>query len=484
MTTWSPFRIRVLGFIVFVVFVVVVGWSRSTTGRIESARDFADAFKTVARSTAPSVVNVTTVKRVEWTGEPFLDPWFRPFGDWFGEDFLERFYGERDRPREFEERGLGSGVVVTSDGYILTNDHVIRDADELTVKLLDGEEYDATVVGTDPRTDLAVLKIDGRNLAAARFGNSDEIEVGEWVLAIGNPFGLDQTVTAGIVSAKGRANVGLADYEDFLQTDAAINPGNSGGPLVDLYGDVIGINTAIVTRSGGYQGVGFAIPARMAQSIMNSLIETGTVRRGWIGAYIQNLEKDLARSFGYEGTEGVLISDLTESGPADEAGLEPGDIVVGLDGEPVGSVSALRNRVASIEPGSEVELSIIRDGEERRVAIEIGELPEEIVARRPRGGADEREQAELGLTLRDVPAEWVERLGLETASGALVVAVELASPAARAGVQPGDVIHSVNGRSVADTDSFVALASGLDLEAGIRMQVSASGFSRFVLLKK
>jgi len=465
-----------------VSYAAETGQSRSAKEQLEHARDLSEAFKQVAKVVRPSVVNITSVKSIEPIGhpEPFRSPWFdkRPFGDFFGEDFFDRFFRFQVPKHGFERRGLGTGVIVRKDGYILTNNHVVRDADEVTVKLSNGKTHKAKVVGTDPKTDLAVVMIDAKGLTAATLGNSTELDVGEWVLAVGNPFGLEQTVTAGIVSATARANVGIAEYEDFIQTDAAINPGNSGGPLLNLKGEVIGINTAIVTRTGGYQGIGFAVPINMAKSIMGSLIQTGRVDRGWLGVLIQDLDEDMAKSFKWRGADGVLIGDVTKNSPAEKAGLRSGDIILEYDGEAVEDVNQLRNLVAATAPGKEVALRVHRDGKKETIKVKVGQLET------AQGTAEEKTgSTELGLSVQTLSAELAQKMGIEEAKGVVVTGVEPNSPAARVGIRPNDVVLSVNGAEVADTAAFTAALAKCDLASGLRMRIKTGGLTRFVFIK-
>jgi len=458
------------------------GQARAAGEQLKHARDLSEAFKHVAKVVRPSVVNITSVKRIEPVGrpEPFGTPWFdqRPFGHFFGEDFFDRFFRQHLPERRFERRGLGTGVIVRKDGYILTNNHVVRDADEVEVKLSTGKTRKAKVVGTDPKTDLAVLKIDANGLVAATLGDSARLQVGEWVLAVGNPFGLEQTVTAGIISATARANVGIAEYEDFIQTDAAINPGNSGGPLLNLKGEVIGINTAIITRSGGYQGIGFAVPINMAKSIMESLIKTGRVERGWLGVLIQNLDEDMAKSFKFRGTDGVLIGDVTKNSPAAKAGLKSGDIIVEYDGKAVKDVNQLRNLVAATTPDKNVTLEIYRNGKKRTVPIKIGLLETAQAKAGKKAGS-----SELGLSVETLTTELARKMGIEETKGVVVTAVEPGSPAAMVGIRPNDVILSINGREVPDPRAFNAAVAKADLKSGLRMRVKTGGLTRFVFVK-
>jgi serine protease Do len=326
-------------------YAVQAGQAFAARDEVAVQNDLSAAFKRAARIARPSVVHITS------TGP---SPYEGPGGG--------------------ESRGVGTGVIVRENGYILTNNHVVAGASDVNVKLSDGRVLGARVMGTDEKTDLAVVKVEATGLVAAQLGDSDRVEIGEWVLAMGNPFGLEHTVTAGIISAKGRANVGIADYEDFLQTDAAINPGNSGGPLLNLEGKVIGINTAIASRTGGYMGVGFAIPISMAQVIMDQIIKDGKVVRGYIGAMIQDLPPEMSRSFEFEGTEGALVNRVVAGGPAARAGLRDGDIVLEVNGRKVSSSSQLRNTVAAIAPGTRIPLKVFRQGKELTVDVAIGNL--------------------------------------------------------------------------------------------------------------
>jgi serine protease Do len=441
--------------------------------------DLSTAFERVAEAIAPSVVAIRAVKKIEPNfGAQGPDPFFRsPFEDFFGEDFRDRF---RIPNRPYVQQGQGSGVIVDDDGYILTNSHVVSGADELTVVLADDREYMAEVIGTDPRTDLAVLKIDAGGLQPARLGDSDDLRVGQWVLASGTPFGLASTLTAGIVSAKGRSRVGVADYEDFIQTDAAINPGNSGGPLVNLRGQVVGINTAIFSRGGGNYGIGFAIPINMAKSVMDDLIANGHVVRGYLGVLIQDLDEGMAQSFGYDGTDGALVSDVTPGGPADEADIEPGDIITRFDGRPVTSIDRLKLDVAAIDPGTEVKVEIFRNGKRRTRDATVGELPTELAASPSRESAD----VNLGMTVRTLTSEIARQLGLDEAvAGVVVTSVEPTGPAARAGLRSRDVITHVQDDQVSNTSQFRSALRRHDLKDGVRLVVRSGSMRRFVFLQ-
>lgn len=393
-----------------------------------------------------SVVNIQVSKKIQTRG-PF--PFFRgPQGerDPF-RDFFERFFGEQI-PREFEQKGLGSGVIISKDGYILTNNHVVEEADEIQVKLSDKEEYQGKVIGRDQNTDLALVKIEAtRDLPAAVLGDSDRLRVGDWVIAIGNPFGLEHTVTVGIVSAKGRV-IGSGPYDDFIQTDASINPGNSGGPLFNLQGEVVGINTAIVASG---QGIGFAIPINMAKEELTQLRERGKVTRGWLGVQIQPWEPGLAQKFGLKEERGVLVGRVMEGEPAEKAGVQKGDVILEVEGHQVKDTRDLLSTVARLQPGQKAKVVILRDGKEKALFVTIGERPSEVETSAAPGPPKEDR---LGLSVQDVPKEMAEQLGLDRAEGVLVSAVKPGSPAAKAGLQRGDLIHEMEHQPVRNVQDY------------------------------
>ena len=445
------------------------------------ASQLSSAFEDVAQIASPSVVSIATERRPRQGADGQVNPFQdSPFGDMF-----ERFFGPNGPQfgpqMPYPQEGLGSGFIVSKEGYVLTNAHVVEGADEITVRTADERELPAELVGSDPQTDLAVLKVENGGLDPLRLGDSDSLQVGQWVVAAGTPFGLTSSITAGIVSATGRSNLRIADYENFIQTDAAINPGNSGGPLLNLDGEVVGINTAIFSRTGGYMGVGFAIPINMAKDVMNSLIEDGKVTRGRLGVSIQDLDDDLASSFGFESRDGVLVGDVEPDSPAAEAGVQAGDIIVGYDGEPVTRTDELRLRVAATRPGEEVDLEVYRDGRRRKIEVEVGELQrEQASAGRPDTQLDEG----LGMTVRTLTPDIAQQLGLDSnVRGAVVTEVQPFSPAADAGIQQGDVITQVQNTAVTSGEALGRALDDADLEKGVRVTVLSGGTRRFAVLK-
>jgi serine protease Do len=439
--------------------------------KVKVAQDLSEAFEQVAEVITPSVVTIATETKAKKQKVP---RGMEPFKDFFGDDFF-------DRMMPGPQRGLGTGVIVDDQGHILTNNHVVGDADEVTVRLSDERTAKAKVVGRDPKTDLAVIKIKLKDKfpKAATLGNSDSLKIGEWVVAAGASFGLENTITAGIVSAKGRA-ISAAQYEDFIQTDAAINPGNSGGPLVNLHGEVVGINTAIVSKSGGYMGIGFAIPINMVRTVMDSLINKGKVTRGWLGVGIQNLSEDLAKSFNYEGSEGALVGHIDPNGPAKKAGLQQGDIIIEIGSEKIKNVNQLRNFVAGIAPGKETEISVIREGKKISSKVTVGELPNNPVGETTESnGLNE----DLGLTVEEYDESSPRRPRSGKTRGLVIVEVDPQGLAARSGLQPGDIVSSVNGKRVDTVDAFRTEIQKGDRKKGIRLVVESQGMERFAFIR-
>lgn len=431
------------------------------------------AIADVSERAVRSVVNISTTKKASapraspYSQDPFFQHFFRQ-------------HPRRQMPQERLERSRGSGVIVQTDGVVLTNNHVVDGADEVVVTLHDGREVEAEIAGTDPASDLAVLRLKDapKDLQALGFGDSDALRLGEVVVAIGNPFGVGQTVTMGIVSAKGRANVGIVDYEDFIQTDAAINPGNSGGALLNLKGELVGINTAILSRSGGYQGIGFAVPSTMAQSIMSDLLDDGKVVRGFLGVMIQDLTPALARAMKVEGTAGVLISDVVDGSPADRAGLEPGDVVEKIDGRPVQSAAKLRNLVASVGAGRTVAIELKRNGDAKKIDVELEEKAGGQRASARGGDASE------GIAVEPLSDMLRSRYEIDrrVEEGVVVTAVKPGSWAARAGLRPGDVILGIDQSQIEDPQDLADALKEADEEFLVR--VHRRGGSLFVVAKR
>ena len=448
---------------------------------VEALKETSKAFSYISKKVSPAVVFIQVEEKVRYGRRmPFNNPF-----DLFNDEFFRRFFGDRfhqremPEDREYRRMGQGSGFIISPEGHILTNHHVVGDADKIIVKLYDGREFEAKRIGTDPKTDVAVIQIEGDDLPVLPLGDSDKLEVGEWVLAVGNPFGLSHTLTAGIVSAKGRSNVGIADYEDFIQTDAAINPGNSGGPLVNLEGEAVGINTAIFTRSGGYMGIGFAIPINMAKVIRDQLIEHGSVTRGFLGILIQNLTPALRKTFDLdEDLHGILVADVTDDSPAEKAGLKRGDVIVSCDGDSVKDVASFRNRISLTPPGTKVTLRILRDGKEKEIRVKVGRLSgEETTA-----ASGSKVLRSLGLSIQNLTPELRKELGFEEEEGVLVSRVAPGSPAAQAGIERGHLIQEVNRWEVRNVRDFEkALEKARDRKS-ILLLVNDGRFTRYVAL--
>lgn len=439
-------------------------------------------FVEVAQAVTPSVVNISTTRNSrmpEGHASPFEDPFFKRF---FGDELFRRF----ETPKDRHERSLGSGVIADPNGYIITNNHVVAKADEIKVLLSDKRELKAKVVGTDPKTDVAVIKVEAQTLPIIPWADSDKLQVGEYVLAIGNPFGLNQTVTMGIISAVGRANVGIAEYEDFIQTDAAINPGNSGGALVNARGELIGINTAIFSQSGGYMGIGFAVPSNMVRSVMDQLIKGGKVVRGYLGVSIQELNQELAKQFGVGERRGVLITDVLADSPAKRAKLERGDVIVEYDGHPVLNPTQFRNLVAQTPVGKKVRLRLLRSGKEQELEITIGEQPLNMARA---GGEPGEEEARAdgvfaGIDVRDLPNDLLRRFSLpRDKAGALVVRVAEGSPAEQAGLRAGDVINEINRKTIANARDYSKVTGSLSPKDSALVLVLRNGRSIYLTIK-
>lgn len=472
-TTWAGTGAAALLTVTFVFALIApfgtAVYAESTTQQLQ---DLSAAFRDVAKKVSPAVVYISTEQTV--TGRQM------PGGEMFDDDFFRRFFGVPDNEeREYRQQGLGSGFLVREDGYILTNNHVVEDADKIKVTLPDKREFTAELVGTDPKSDVAVIKIDGKNFPVATLGESAGIEVGDWAIAIGTPYGLSQTVTAGIISAKGRGSVGIVPYEDFIQTDAAINPGNSGGPLVNIHGDVIGLNTAIFSRSGGYQGIGFAIPINMAKRIMESLITKGRVVRGWLGVVIQDVSQDIAKGFGLDDARGALIGDVMPDGPAEQGGIERGDIIVAFDGTEIADINALKNVVAQTEVDKRVDVIVIRGGKEKTLTVTVGEQDADKVA-----GVESsaKSSQKSGLTVQELTPEIADQLGFEDEQGVIISDVERNSPAGVAGLRRGDLVKEVNRTPITSLKEYNNVMKSVEEDEGFLLLIKRGDNTFYVVV--
>ncbi|MDX9833776.1 MAG: DegQ family serine endoprotease [Desulfobulbus sp.] len=479
-------RALVSAFVVLVLTLTTASFSPSLAQNEEDLALLdrsAKAFSSVVKKAGPAVVHVAVEKATKGSGqfpsELFSDPFFERF---FGPQFRHPRVPDRER-RNFRQQAAGSGFIITSDGHILTNNHVVEGAEKVTVRLADKREFTAKVVGTDPQSDVAILKIDGSDLPVLPLGNSDTLEVGEWVIAIGSPFELSQTVTVGVVSAKGRNRMGINDYENFIQTDAAINPGNSGGPLLNIHGEAVGMNTAIFSRSGGYMGIGFAIPISMAKSIEQQLRTSGKVTRGWLGIVIQDVDENLAKSFGGKANDGALIAEVADESPAKKSGLLQGDIIMAINETPVTDVGDLRNRIAMTPPNTALTLRVLRDGKERDLAVTVGEQPADITSIAKKMNSTTLDK--MGLTLQDLTEEIAGQFGYRKDQGVLIADVEAGSAAARVGLQAGQLIEEVNRVRVR---SLKELQQALKQSANVKqtqtlLRVRAGEHSQYVVLR-
>jgi serine protease Do len=447
-----------------------------------------DAFASVAEKASPGVVGIVARRKVSRT-TPSVDrtPFSEP-SDPFSEDFWDYFFRRsprQQRPqREYTQRAQGSGFIISKDGYILTNNHVVGGADEVQVELREGHTVEAEIVGADPESDVAVIKVNATGLTPVAMGDSEALQVGEWVLAIGSPLGLSHTVTAGIVSATGRSGLNIATYENFIQTDAAINMGNSGGPLINLNGEAVGINTAIVGPTGGNIGIGFAIPINMAKDVANQLMKTGSVERGYLGVYPQDLTPELAEALGIPGATGVVISQVTENSAAAQAGLQRGDVVQEFNGVKIESATQFRNLVARRKPGEEVEVVVLRNGNREMLTVTMGRRPsiEELRGEQPQPQRPAEEPQRLGLSVQDITPELAERYGLGSQTGVIITRVAPGSEAVEKGLRAGYVIAEVNRRPVHNVSEFRdAVTEALD-KGRVLLLVTDGRVSQYVVL--
>ncbi|NBA95402.1 Do family serine endopeptidase [Pseudomonas sp. R5(2019)] len=461
------------------LFAALLMLGQVVTAQAEALPDFT----TLVEQASPAVVNISTRQKLperkasaQMPDLEGLPPGIR--------EFFERNMPQQPRPprgdRQREAQSLGSGFIISADGYVLTNNHVIEGADEIVVRLSDRSELQAKLVGTDPRTDVALLKIEGNNLPIVKLGDSNKLKVGEWVLAIGSPFGFDHSVTKGIVSAKGRT-LPNDTYVPFIQTDVAINPGNSGGPLFNMDGEVVGINSQIFTRSGGFMGLSFAIPIDVALDVSNQLKKDGKVSRGWLGVVIQEVNKDLAESFGLDKPAGALVAQVLEDGPAAKGGLQVGDVILSMNGQPIVMSADLPHLVGSLKDGAKASLEVIREGKRKNLDITVGALPDEDLDLASSGkGGVERSSNRLGVSVTDLSSDQQKALDLK---GGVVIKEVLDGPAALIGLQPGDVITHLNNQAILSARSFTEIAKELPKNRSVSMRVLRQGRASFITFK-
>jgi len=459
---------------------------------VQALRDMQNGFIKVSEKASPAVVFIDVEKVID---QPAMSSPFEMFGD----DFFNQFFGQGQRPdgrrtprqqqqqqqpqqkKEMREHGQGSGFIISEDGYILTNNHVVGEADKVFVTLTDKREFQAKVIGSDPDSDVAVIKIDTKEkLPTLPMGDSDKIRVGEFSIAIGNPFGLSHSVTSGIISAKGRSGIGITDYEDLIQTDAAINPGNSGGPLINLDGEAIGMNTAIYSRSGGYMGIGFAIPINMAKAIFKQIKETGTVTRAYIGILIQEITPQLAESFKITGKNGILVSQVEDNSPAKEAGLQPGDIILELNGDKVEKTTAFRNKVSLMVPGSKIDLKVLRNNEEKQITLALAKKTKSVTETTVSG---EKVSKSFGFSVQNLNDELSQHFGYENEKGVVVSEVSEGSNAFRAGLRPGMLIKEINRQAVNNLKEFNDAMKDTSDKGDILLLVKDPNGTRYIAFK-
>ncbi len=438
---------------------------------------FQQDFTSVAQKAIPAVVSIQ-VKTKSLQNEEN-----NPSFDFFNDDFLQRFFGSALTPQTPEmEMGQASGFIVSSDGYIITNSHVVKNATEIEVTLNDKRHFTAKVIGQDPSTDVAILKIDAKDLPYLKLGNSDDIKIGQWAIAIGTPLGLEASLTVGVISAKGRNNLDIARIEDFIQTDAAINRGNSGGPLLNLKSEVVGMNTAIVSNNGsGYMGIGFAIPSDIIKNDLNQILENGSISRGFIGVVLQQVDADMAQAMGLDKAEGALVSDVNKDSPADKAGIKQGDVILMYDGHSISSIGALRNAIALMIPGSKVKLTILRKGKSTSdVAVEVGNYPQQNEQQAP---AKSQKENKLGIEVQELTPELARSLGYGEQKGVVISKILPNSPAAWAGLKKGILILSVNQQVTSTVDQFYKMLDANEASKPLLLLVKQGEFTRFISIR-
>jgi serine protease Do len=471
-------RIRTLIFALALVFALGIGFSvehivsaQQQQTSLPSPADLSRTFVGIAKQIKPTVVNIDATEEAKRTslrggGQtplPFPVP------------------GLGDEPRK--QKGTGSGVIISADGYILTNDHVAGNATKLQVKLSDGREFKAKLVGTDPETDLAVIKIDAQGLPFAKLGDSDKVEQGEWVIALGSPFGLQQTMTAGIVSALGRDLGAAQQFTNFIQTDASINPGNSGGPLVNMNGEVIGINSLIYSQSGASEGIGFAIPSTLASKVYAQLIKNGRVTRAYLGVLPLEVTPAVAKSINFKGTEGALIRDLSKAdSPAAKAGLRSGDIITEVDGKAIKTPKQLVETVADLPVGKQVKVKFVREGVEQTTTVTLGERPKPVTEEPEENEEEQPDDSKLGAAVLNITPQMITQLKLKVSSGVLIQSVQPDSPAAEGGLRRGDVVHRINGKVITNRTDWAREIAALKNEKEIALQIERNGQFDFVTI--
>ena len=497
LTKQIPFILAVVGVSCLLVSLLDKLPRREVTAapNAADARQLSAIFREIAREAIPSIVAIETHGKAAAASGPDLDDDDSPFGDLFRQNpqFRDLFKDQQKRRQAPQTRGMGSGFIIDEAGVILTNSHVVRGADEVKVRLADGHEYTATDIKMDDKSDIAVLRINGaKGLKALKFGDSDTAEIGDWVLAVGNPFDVGVTVTAGIISAKGRG-LGIAHREDFLQTDAAINPGNSGGPLVNLDGHVIGVNTAISSRSGGSEGIGFAIPVNMVRWISQQLLAAGKVKRAYLGIGIQQLDPQVSKGLKLSGSEGAIVTTIAKGSPADDAKLQEGDVILELDGRKISNPRSLQNTVERLEVGKIYKALVIRDGAKIEVPIPVREMPDDFftaarngIRRGPGKGQSPKEESfdELGVQVRELTPDVAKELGYDDkTTGLVVTSVDPKGAAALAGVGPGQIIEKVGSKKIATAKDLEEAVKGLSLKEGITLLINTPNGKRFVAVQ-
>ncbi|MGD8353106.1 MAG: DegQ family serine endoprotease [Pseudomonadota bacterium] len=454
-----------------------------TEGKMSASVGQPSSFADLAEELSPAVVNISTATVVtEGQAQHPFGGENSPFRDFFGDEFFKRFFGDQPQ-RPFKKQSLGSGFIINSDGYIITNNHVVAEADEIVVVLAEGDEYPAKVLGRDEKTDLALIKIEPKDgLPTCRLGDSDKARVGDWVFAIGNPFGLGHTVTAGIISAKGR-DIGAGAYDDFIQTDAAINPGNSGGPLFDTAGNVVGINSAIYSRSGGNQGIGFAIPINLAKSIVSQLEEKGSVTRAWLGVLIQQITPEIQESLDLKDRQGALVADVVKGGPAEKAGIHRGDVIVKFNGQEVENQHELPAMVAFLPVGETVKVVVVREGKEKTFTVTLEEMTDEKAVSTP-DSEDKMMKEDLGFTAQNLTPEIAEQLKLDVKTGVIISSIQPGSPAEEAGLRMRDVILEVDRNKVENVEDLSAYLEKTKDKKSVLFLVDRGGRTLFIAVKR